>query len=133
MGTINFINSYTEKNIQTLQSKLSCVDIKLFPTISCIGFNFIITTFPQNGRCHKEDAKMEATEEMVNHFREFCEAKETPYKKCPADARQKMETVDVPMITAKYNALWQQADANGDGFLNEAEWISYNKLMHETA
>ena len=81
----------------------------------------------------KKMGKMEVTEEMVNHFREFCEAKETPYKKCPADARQKMETVDVPMITAKYNALWQQADANGDGFLNEAEWISYNQMMHQTA
>ena len=77
--------------------------------------------------------KMEVTEEMVNHFREFCEAKETPYKKCPPEARQKMETVDVPMITAKYDALWKKADANGDGFLNEQEFVTNAKWMHETA
>ena len=76
---------------------------------------------------------MEATEEMVSHFREFCEAKETPYKKCPPEARQKMEDVDVPMITAKYNAIWDKADANGDGCLNETEWLVYTKMMYETS
>ena len=85
----------------------------------------------ENVRQKMENTEM--TEEMLKHFRVFCEAKETPYKKCPPEARQKMETVDVPMITARYNAIWEKADANNDGFLNEQEWVTYTKLMHETA
>merc|ERR1712014_305763 len=68
---------------------------------------------------------------MMNHFREFCIAKETPMLKCPAEARKKMDEVDVQMIWKKHEEIWASCDGNNDGCLTEAEWLEYIKAMHD--
>lgn len=85
---------------------------------------------------------MKPTDEEMSHFRAFCEAKETPFNACPPEIRTKMNRVSVPgntvsptmeEVKSRYATLWDEADANKDGYLNEAEWLVYSKLMLEVA
>ena len=69
------------------------------------------------------------TEEEMNHFREFVEKKEAPWCATPPEAREKMNNVDKVRIGAVYAKIWTDADANGDGGLNEEEWVNYNKML----
>merc|ERR1719350_708551 len=76
----------------------------------------------------------------MNHFREFCEAKETPFNACPPEARTKMNSITKPgneslkeELAKRYGKIWEDADENKDGCLNEAEWCVYNKLMLEAS
>ena len=79
---------------------------------------------------------MQATEEEMEHFREVAEMKEIPFNACPPESRTKMNRVSKPgseallqEVMARYQKCWEDADVNKDGFLNEAEFCVYNKLM----
>ena len=83
---------------------------------------------------------MQATEEEMEHFREVAEMKEIPFNACPPESRTKMNRVSKPgseallqEVMARYQKCWEDADLNEDGFLNEAEWCVYNKLIYEAS
>ena len=74
---------------------------------------------------------MKPTDEEMAHFREFVEAKEAPWNATPPEARYKMDNVDKAKIGPMYAKAWTDADTNGDGGLNEEEWLNYNRTMLE--
>ena len=78
------------------------------------------------------------TEEMMAHFRKFVQMKEDPYNATPPEVRKKMNDMDLPEnkekkmeLVADYERIWTEADANGDGGLNEEEFCTYLKSMYE--
>eukprot|EP00928_Gymnodinium_smaydae_P057801 TRINITY_DN41022_c0_g1_i1.p1 TRINITY_DN41022_c0_g1~~TRINITY_DN41022_c0_g1_i1.p1 ORF type:complete len:124 (-),score=26.37 TRINITY_DN41022_c0_g1_i1:222-593(-) len=71
---------------------------------------------------------MECTDEMLAHFSELVDLKEKEVADFPTDLKVKMQTsVTREEATKRHDELWKNADANGDGLLNEDEFVQFTR------
>ena len=71
---------------------------------------------------------MECTDEMYAHFSELVDAKEKEFADFPTDLKVKMQTSTTREEAQKrHHEHWKNADANGDGLLNEDEFVQFTR------
>ena len=74
---------------------------------------------------------MQCTDEMFEHFRDVVEKSKLMWDAMPAEARAKLDAMPKDNAKAEYDALWVNADKNGDDCLNEEEWLAYTQSIHD--